>query len=95
MISGLVLLSIGVLLLFSIFFSFSFSLIFYFGLFIGVFGFYRIIKEFPKGVAAIILGIIIILHGLSYIKLTFFDFILVLVSAGLIEVGLGYIVKKR
>lgn len=95
MFTGFILLFLGILLLLSVFFSFSSSFVLFIGLLIAGFGLYKIIKSFPKGIAALIIGIVIIIDVFWKIKIDFLEFLVILISSGLIEVGIDIIVKKK
>lgn len=95
MLMGFILLGLGILILFSAFFSFSYSFIFLIGFLIIGFGIYKLIRSFPKGIAAIIVGSIIVASAFGKIHFDVLEFIVILISSGLIEVGLDLIVKKK
>lgn len=95
MLMGFILLGLGILILFSVFFSFSYSFIFLIGFLIIGFGIYKLIRSFPKGIAAIIVGSIIVASAFGKIHFDVLEFIVILISSGLIEVGLDLIVKKK
>lgn len=86
--SGIFLLSLGILIILAVFFSLSNSFWLFIGFFISIFGVYKLIKSFPNGIGALIVGIIIIISSLGFVYINFWEFILVLLGAGLIEGGL-------
>jgi len=86
--SGIFLLSLGILIILAVFFSLSNSFWLFIGFFISIFGVYKLIKSFPNGIGALIVGVIIIISSLGFIYINFWEFILVLLGAGLIEGGL-------
>ncbi|ACJ76067.1 hypothetical protein THA_1629 [Thermosipho africanus TCF52B] len=69
--------------------------IFLIGFLIIGFGIYKLIRSFPKGIAAIIVGSIIVASAFGKIHFDVLEFIVILISSGLIEVGLDLIVKKK
>jgi len=86
--SGIFLLSLGILIILAVFFSLSNSFWLFIGFFISIFGVYKLIKSFPNGIGALIVGVIIIISSLGFVYINFWEFILVLLGAGLIEGGL-------
>jgi len=86
--SGIFLLSLGVLIILAVFSSLSSSFWLFIGFFISVFGIFKMVKSFPSGIGALIVGIIIVITSLGFVDVNFWEFILVLLGAGLIEGGL-------
>ncbi|SHH15926.1 hypothetical protein [Thermosipho atlanticus] len=92
--SGVFLISLGVLIILAVFFSLSNSFWIFIGFLIGTFGVFKMVKSFPNGAGSLLVGVIIIITSLGVVDINFWEFILVLLGAGLIEGGLRIVVSN-
>ncbi|ODN30449.1 hypothetical protein [Fervidobacterium thailandense] len=52
-------------------------------------------KGFPNGIGLTVLGGLIVTHALGYLKIGFWEFVVALLGAGLIELGLKLIITSH
>ncbi|QTA37259.1 hypothetical protein JYK00_05810 [Thermosipho ferrireducens] len=91
---GGLLIAAGILLILAVFFSLTSPFWIFIGFLITAAGLGMMIKKFPSGIGATIVGIIVILTAFEFINIGFWEFILVLIGAGLIEGGIKVLISS-
>ncbi len=92
---GIILLSAGIFILLSIVLSVTSPVWLVLGSVAFVGGVISMIKSFPNGLGLSILGGLIVVQALGYIKMGFWEFVIAIIAAGLIEIGLKLIVSSN
>lgn len=92
---GIILFSSGVFILLSIVFSITSPVWLIFGGVAVVGGIVSMVKSFPNGIGLSILGGIIIAQTLGYVKIEFWEFVIAIIAAGLIEIGLKMLISSK
>ncbi|MGB4262774.1 MAG: hypothetical protein WBJ29_04420 [Fervidobacterium sp.] len=95
MIWGVILLSAGILILLSIILSITSSVWFILGSVAVVGGVVSMVKSFPNGIGLCILGSLIVVQSLGYMSMGFWEFVIAIIAAGLIEIGLKLVISSR
>jgi len=90
---GIILLTAGVFILLSVILSITSPIWLIFGAIALVGGLVSMIKSFPNGLGLSILGALIITQSLGYLKMGFWEFVVAIIAAGLIEIGLKILVS--
>ncbi|WP_448375654.1 hypothetical protein [Fervidobacterium sp.] len=90
---GIILLTAGVFILLSVILSITSPIWLIFGAIALVGGIVSMIKSFPNGLGLSILGALIITQSLGYLKMEFWEFVVAIIAAGLIEIGLKILVS--
>ncbi len=91
---GVILFTAGIFTLLSVILSITSLVWLIFGAIALVGGIVSLIKSFPNGLGLSILGALIIVQSLGYIKMGFWEFVVAIIAAGLIEIGLKLIVAS-
>uniref|UniRef100_A0A7V4NEV7 Uncharacterized protein n=1 Tax=Fervidobacterium pennivorans TaxID=93466 RepID=A0A7V4NEV7_FERPE len=91
---GVILFTAGIFTLLSVILSITSLVWLIFGAIALVGGIVSLIKSFPNGLGLSILGAVIIVQSLGYIKMGFWEFVVAIIAAGLIEIGLKLIVAS-
>ncbi|MGC9771436.1 hypothetical protein [Fervidobacterium islandicum] len=92
---GVILFTAGVFILLSVVLSVTSPIWLVFGAIALVGGIVSMIKSFPNGLGLSILGGLIITQALGYIKMGFWEFVVAIIAAGLIEIGLKLMVASH
>ncbi|MGC9795585.1 hypothetical protein MNL76_00785 [Fervidobacterium riparium] len=92
---GVILVTAGVFILLSVVFSITSPVWLIFGAIALAGGIISMIKSFPNGVGLAILGGLIVVQSLDYIKMGFWEFVVAIIAAGLIEIGLKFIISGK
>jgi hypothetical protein len=92
---GVILLSAGIFILLSIVLSVTSPVWLVLGSIAIVGGIVSMIRKFPNGLGLSILGGLIITQSLGYIRMGFWEFVIAIIAAGLIEIGLKLIVATK
>lgn len=95
MLWGSVLLTVGVAIILAIVFSITSPIWLALGSVAIVSGIVTMIKGFPNGLGLAIIGGMIVAHALGYLKVGFWEFVVALFGAALIELGLKMIIGSR
>jgi hypothetical protein len=90
---GIVFLTAGIFILLSVVLSITSPIWLIFGAIALVGGIISMIKSFPNGLGLSILGALIITQSLGYLKMGFWEFVVAIIAAGLIEIGLKILVS--
>lgn len=90
---GIVFLTAGIFILLSVVLSITSPVWLIFGAIALVGGIISMIKSFPNGLGLSILGALIITQSLGYLKMGFWEFVVAIIAAGLIEIGLKILVS--
>nr|WP_312057996.1 hypothetical protein [Fervidobacterium pennivorans] len=91
---GVILFTAGIFILLSVILSVTSPVWLIFGAIALVGGIVSLIKSFPNGLGLSIIGVLIIVQSLGYIKMGFWEFVVAIIAAGLIEIGLKLIVAS-
>ena len=90
---GIVFLTAGIFILLSVVLSITSPVWLIFGAIALVGGIISMIKSFPNVLGLSILGALIITQSLGYLKMGFWEFVVAIIAAGLIEIGLKILVS--
>jgi hypothetical protein len=91
---GVILFTAGIFILLTVILSVTSPVWLIFGAIALVGGIVSLIKSFPNGLGLSIIGGLIIVQSLGYIKMGFWEFVVAIIAAGLIEIGLKLIVAS-
>jgi hypothetical protein len=91
---GVILFTAGIFILLSVILSVTSPVWLIFGAIALVGGIVSLIKSFPNGLGLSLIGGLIIVQSLGYIRMGFWEFIVAIIAAGLIEIGLKLIVAS-
>jgi hypothetical protein len=91
---GVILFTAGIFILLSVILSVTSPVWLIFGAIALVGGIVSLIKSFPNGLGLSIIGVLIIVQSLGHIKMGFWEFVVAITAAGLIEIGLKLIVAS-
>jgi hypothetical protein len=91
---GVILFTAGIFILLSVILSVTSPVWLIFGAIALVGGIVSLIKSFPNGLGLSIIGGLIIVQSLGHIKMGFWEFVVAIIAAGLIEIGLKLIVAS-
>ncbi|MEN3043459.1 MAG: hypothetical protein ABDH59_09250 [Fervidobacterium sp.] len=92
---GIILLSAGIFILLSIVLSVTSPVWLVLGSVAIVGGVVSMLKSFPNGLGLSILGVLIVIQSLGYLKIGFWEFVIAIIAAGLIEIGLKMIFSSK
>ncbi|MCX7653205.1 MAG: hypothetical protein N2Z58_00780 [Fervidobacterium sp.] len=92
---GVILLSAGIFILLSIVLSVTSPVWLVLGSVAIVGGVVSMLKSFPNGLGLSILGVLIVIQSLGYLKIGFWEFVIAIIAAGLIEIGLKMIFSSK
>ncbi|MEN6591388.1 MAG: hypothetical protein ABFC76_08645 [Fervidobacterium sp.] len=95
MVWGIILLAAGIFILLSIILSITSSVWLVLGGIAIVGGVAGMIRSFPNGLGLSVLGILIVIQSLGFISMGFWEFVIAIIAAALIEIGVKLIVSSH